>query len=456
MAFHLTVAGSLEPLADRLATVLAEPLDDPFTAELVAVPGGGVRAWLTAQLAERLGATRSGDGSVGAGVGDGIVANVDFVFPAALVERALGPDSGLGRWSTGPLTWAVHDVLQRVGPELGQPTDAVRARAIADLFDRYTLYRPEMVRGWSDGRDVDSIGAPLDPHQRWQPALWRAVQAHLGGPTDEQLLRAAVERLAGEGPDPTLPPRVVVFGLASLPTPHLRLLAALATHREVVVLAPTASAGRWREVADQLDELTRGAPLALPLERADERVPVGVGSALVTTWGRASREANLLLLDGTRAVGGTVVAPHPVPELPASPTLLARVQHGLRADEAPPGPPVRGADGERSTDRRPLFDPASDGSLRWHRAYGPARQVEVLRDALLHLLSEVDADGAPRFEPRDIAVLCPDPGAVSALVEAAFAGDESQGVPAIAVRVADRSLRQDNPVLDTAAALLDL
>jgi exodeoxyribonuclease V gamma subunit len=42
------------------------------------------------------------------------------------------------------------------------------------------------------------------------------------------------------------------------------------------------------------------------------------------------------------------------------------------------------------------------------------------------------------------------------LVEAAFAGDEAQGVPAIPVRVADRSLRQDNPVLDTAAALLDL
>ena len=33
MAFHLTVAGSLEPLADALATVLAEPLDDPFTPD---------------------------------------------------------------------------------------------------------------------------------------------------------------------------------------------------------------------------------------------------------------------------------------------------------------------------------------------------------------------------------------------------------------------------------------
>lgn len=447
MALHLTVAGSLEPLADRLAEVLAEPLDDPFTPELIAVPAGGVQAWLSARLAERLGAT---------GHGDGIVANVAFVFPAALVERALGDTSGLGRWSTGPLTWAVHAVLQDLGSELGQSTDAVRARAVADLFDRYTLYRPEMVRGWSDGRDIDGVGATLDEHQRWQPRLWRAVQAHLGGATDEQVLRGAVERLHVDGPDPRVPARVVVFGLASLPTPHLRLLTALAAHREVHILAPTASAHRWIDVADRLAELTRSSPLALPLERTDETAPVGAGSSLITTWGRSSREANLLLLDGSRSAGASVVAPAPVPDLVPSPTLLARLQHDLRADEAPPGPPVAGSNGTGPADRRPRFDPADDPSLRWHRAYGPARQVEVLRDALLHLFSELDADGVPRFEPRDVAVLCPDPGAVAPMVAAAFAGDEAQGVPAIPVRVADRSLRQDNPVLDTAAALLDL
>jgi exodeoxyribonuclease V gamma subunit len=456
MAFHLIVAGSLEPLADRLAAVLADPLDDPFTPELVAVPAGGVKAWLTARLAQRLGGTGSST-AAGDGSGDGIVANVELVFPAGIVERALGEGSGLGRWSTGPLTWAVHEVLQELGPELGQARDAVRARAIADLFDRYTLYRPEMVRVWSEGRDVDGVGAALDQRLHWQPQLWRAVQEHLGGPTDEQLLRRGVQRLAAEGPDPRVPPRVVVFGLASLPTPHLRLLAALAAHREVMVFAPVASPGRWFEVADQLAELTRSEGLALPLERADETVPLGRGSQLVTTWGRASREANLLLLDGARSAGASIEAPDPVPDLGPSPTLLARLQHGLRADEAPPVTALGGAGpGEGSADRRPAFDPATDASLRWHRAYGPARQVEVLRDALLHLFGETDADGSPRFEPRHVAVLCPDPGAVAPLVEAAFAGDEAQGVPAIPVRVADRSLRQDNPVLDTAAALLDL
>ncbi|MBU3701360.1 MAG: exonuclease V subunit gamma, partial [Acidimicrobiia bacterium] len=69
MSFHLTVGGSLEPLADALAELLAVPAPgaDPFDAELVLVPSAGVRAWLGARLARRLGATARG--------GDGVVAN---------------------------------------------------------------------------------------------------------------------------------------------------------------------------------------------------------------------------------------------------------------------------------------------------------------------------------------------------------------------------------------------
>ena len=450
MAFHLTVAGSLEPLADALAAVLAEPLDDPFTPELVAVPGGGVQAWLTAQLARRLGATEPGtaDGPGGA-VGDGIVANVDFVFPAGIVARAVGEGSGIGRWATGPLTWAVHEVLQELGPGLGQATDAVRARAIADLFDRYTLYRPQMVRIWSEGRDVDGSGGPLDAHQLWQPRLWRAVQESLGGPTDEQLLRMATEQVAAGVVPTDVPARVAVFGLASLPSPHLELLGALAAHREVHVFAPVASARRWEFAAE--GRVAHG-PFALPVPRTDEMVPVGSGNPLVTGWGQASREANLLLVDAALNAGGTVPATPPVPEVRSRPSLLDHLQHGIRADEAPP---AGVADGE--PDPRPLFDLVGDHSVRWHRAYGPARQVEVLRDALLHLFEEPDGvGGPPRFEARDVAVLCPDPSRFAPLIEAVFAGDERHGVPAIPVRVADRSLRQDNPLLDTAAALLDL
>ena len=170
MAFHLTVAGSLEPLADALAEVLAQPLpgSDPFESELVVVPGEGVKAWLRARLSRQLGAADLGadrglssGGLSSGGLTNGIVANIEHVFPATVVHAALGDDLDLGIWTTGPLTWAVHEVLQTRSGEFGQRPDALRARAIADLFDRYTLHRHRMVVQWSEGRDVEATGAPL-------------------------------------------------------------------------------------------------------------------------------------------------------------------------------------------------------------------------------------------------------------------------------------------------------
>ena len=111
------------------------------------------------------------------------------------------------------------------------------------------------------------------------------MQRRLGGPSDEQLLRQATERIAAGDVPADVPARVAVFGLASLPSPHLEVLAALSVHREVHLFAPVASARRWRYVTEQ--RLALGM-LKLPVERSDETVPVGNGNPLVTGWGRSS------------------------------------------------------------------------------------------------------------------------------------------------------------------------
>lgn len=452
MAFHLTVAGSLEPLADQLAAVLSTPLSDPFASEFVAVPGDGVKAWLNARLADRLGASEPGVSH------DGIAANIDYQYPATVVTRALGTNSGLGRWATGPLTWAIHDVLFAAGPteamaEFGSEPDVIRARAIADLFDRYGMYRQDMVLRWSQGADVNAVGAPLDSHHLWQPRLWRAVQAHLGGPTDAERTRELTEQLRdgllADELSGSLPERVCLFGLASLPPPHLQVLSALSLHRDVHVFAPTASQARWERVRPLVRDR-----LPLPIRRGttdEQELTVAGGNPLVNGWGRASREAHVLLIDAANNVPSTVTDAEPAAAAAETQTLLGRLQHDLRTDTAPPGAPVGEAPDERMS-----IDPATDPSLRWHRAYGPARQVEVLRDALIRLLDEKNDDGTFRFHPRDIAVLTPDVARFAPLVEATFAGDPSHGVPALPVRIADRTLRADDPLLDALSALLGL
>ena len=437
MAFHLTVGGSLEPLADALADLLATPATgvDPFDAELVLVPSAGVRAWLAARLARRLGATARG--------GDGVVANIDWQFPGRVVSLALGPDAGLGGWETDRLTWAVYDELVSDAARYGQPVDAVRARAIADLFDSYTLRRPTMVLGWERGSDHLVGGRPVPDAQRWQPDLWRAVRDRLGGRSDVDAMRDVLGRLRA-GEVAAAPARLVVFGLAALPPPHLELLGALSESCDVHVFAPVPSGVRWRRLIDRLP-----TELELPIPRDESSLFVLDGHPLVTDWGRSAAEAHALLHATAVGAGATVIA-HRDERSIATDTLLHRLQHDIVTDTAPPGAPRRGA----SDDRMVMAD--DDDSVRWLQCYGAARQVEVLRDAILHLLAETEADGSPRYAPRDIAVLTPDIARYAPLVEATFAGDAAHGVTAVPLEVADRTLRQDNPLVDALLQLFDL
>ena len=100
-------------------------------------------------------------------------------------------------------------------------------------------------------------------------------------------------------------------------------------------------------------------------------------------------------------------------------------------------------------DRRPLLA-GDDNTLRVHSCHGRARQVEVVREAVLHLLA---AD--PSLEPRDVIVMCPDIELFAPLVNAAFGPAALAGAPELRA-LAHRSLRQTNPLSALAAHLLEL
>ena len=85
------------------------------------------------------------------------------------------------------------------------------------------------------------------------------------------------------------------------------------------------------------------------------------------------------------------------------------MQTEIRTDTAPPGPPL-----PAHKDARALLR-ADDDSLQIHACHGRARQVEVIRDAILHLLER-----DPTLEPRDVIVMCPDIETVAPLIQATF------------------------------------
>ena len=102
------------------------------------------------------------------------------------------------------------------------------------------------------------------------------------------------------------------------------------------------------------------------------------------------------------------------------------MQADVQADRAAPGPPLPDA-----ADARPELDPA-DRSIQVHACHGRARQVEVLRDAILHMLAD-----DPTLEPRDVIVMCPDIETFAPLIHATFgAGEEGLGRGARPARAA--------------------
>ncbi|MDP8960445.1 MAG: exodeoxyribonuclease V subunit gamma, partial [Actinomycetota bacterium] len=199
---------------------------------------------------------------------------------------------------------------------------------------------------------------------------------------------------------PDLPPRMSLFGLTALPASYVAVLAALATHRDIHLFLLHPSPVLWQRVAQHPQRR-----LPTPVRREDDPTREAPRHPLLASWGRDSRELQLVV--GSPAAGaGDEHRPFPGPE-PA--TLLGLIQAGVRADRPPPGLPLGG-----HHDDRPLLT-AEDRSLQVHACHGRTRQVEVLRDAILHLLAEDRT-----LEPRDVVVMCPDIETFAPIVHAVF------------------------------------
>ena len=291
-------------------------------------------------------------------------------------------------------------------------------------------------------------GARLPEAGAWQAELWRRLRARIGVPDPAERRTRACERIAAEPGLLELPSRLALFGLTRLPAGHLHILRALATRRDLHLFLLHPSPSLWEKVTRRHGELN-GA-----MTRAGDPTVTLADNRLLASWGRDSREMQLVLSAGGAAPAD---AHHPSP--PAPDTLLGRLQRDIRQDRAAPGAPLPGA-----ADARPILA-AEDRSVEVHSCHGRARQVEVIRDAILHVLAD-----DPTLEPRDVIVMCPDIEAFAPLIQATFGAGETASEPDAAdatapdqtppadlrVRLADRSLRQTNPVLGVVAALLEL
>jgi len=441
MPLSIRYVRSLDDVIEPAVAFLSRPVD-LFARQRIVVPTAGARAWLSAKLAERLGASRGPDGK---SLGDGIVANVDFSYPGTIVGL-LQPDQegGPDPWSFDRLTFAVLAVI--TGPDadtFGIPFDVkseplLAARRIAGLFDEYQVRRPAMILEW-DGDKPNRVLSPtandevmngnpvpdlLRDGDRWQVDLWRAVRRLIDKPSPPARISPG-RKLQTE--------QLLVAGLQSLSLYQLQCLQRLGGESDVEALLIHPSPGLHARWAPSLPKPSPGKP---PRRRLDPDLPDGVDQ-MVATWLSGSHDLQELV-----ASQAIEASPPQVGET-APTNLLERMQRTV----------ARGSEAEPAG-----HDLASDQSVVIHRCHSLSRQAEVLHDALLHVFTELDD-----LQPHEVVIVSPCLEQAAPHLEAVFARrtpgrDESGNAKALQLPlvIADRGLREASEAADLLMRVLTL
>lgn len=422
----LHTANQLDLLAQQLSQVVSTPLGSPFTPEIVVVQSLASRRWLSLEIA-RL---------------QGICANYDFPFlgdfVAQIVNQASPAEAPAERMSTEPLTWNIDALLPRclarkefepVAKYL-QDGDSLKrfhlASRLANLFDQYRVYRPEMVSDWTASRKARK------GDEAWQAALWRQLGE---APAFDRILDRLRTRGFEDATQLGFPERVSIFAPTSIPPAYLDLLFQLSRVRELhlFLLRPS------REYRG--NDPTAKQRARLGLSASDP----AAGNPLVTSWGKVEADLTDLLLEREERLGVAIESGSEEFKEFKPLTLLDTIKSDILSAHN------RGAESENIGEAVPraTVEPG-DPSLMLHACHSPMREVEVLYDQLLNCFETI-----PDLRPRDIIVMTPEIEKYAPLIRGVFGYPEDE-LMRIPYSLADRHPRSESVPIDTFLTLLDL
>ena len=435
MPLSIQYVTSLDAVVDEAVEFLSQPTD-LFTSYKIVIPTIGARSWLADKLARRLGSTATG-------LGDGIVAGVDFSYPGSLSLLVGSYEYENDPWSVQRLTFAVLDVITKsrdyewLIQQAGGPLLA--ARRIADRFDHYHFRRPGMILGWEDGKPAlapmaeEMNGAdnefliPLSRSDRWQFDLWRLIRTAIDQPSPPVRDRNA------EGP---VPSAVLIAGLEALSLQQTEVLKKLSSLKgengeccdvRALLVHPSPSLqAQWEQMAPAL------TPGYLP--KKQEIDSAQDGDPLVTSWLRGTQETQMLL--ASQGFLPKHMVQHESAVSKQSGSLLRSIQQTITA-------------GSIGTDTLCK----ADDSLLVHRCHDLSRQAEVIHDALLHSFKHHD-----NLAPHEILIVSPRISDLAPHLEAVFSRKLTEGNCTIELPlvIADRGIREVSDGAELLIALLKL
>ena len=432
----------------------------PLEQETVLVQSNGIAQWLKINLAQA----------------SGIAAMVDVTLPARFQWQAYRAVLGDDIPKTSPfdkdrLTWR----LMRLLPDLiaenphfaplkhytsddndGRKLYQLSGR-LADLFDQYAVYRADWLDSWVKGHDVLENNEPLEAEQLWQPELWRAVSNDIG--IDDywnnraELHQRFIDTAKNLSQRPAgIPPRVVVFGISSLPQQMLQVLDAIKGYTQILLCVHNPSQFHWADIVDGKEALREAVKASSRLkhkpdlpEQPDDDELHQLAHPLLASWGKQGRDYIRLLdlYDETFAkqeafntVKLELFEPHDTHH------LLGQLQDDILNLR-----PVQETREHWSTPAK------TDKSLQFHVCHSPQRELEVLHDQLLDAFAR-----DPDLKPRDVMVMLPDVNTYAPYIDAVFGRYHQRpgerDPRAIPYTIADQGERHQRPLMIALELLL--
>jgi exodeoxyribonuclease V gamma subunit len=409
----------LELLAEKLAQLLREPLRSPLEPELVVVQSKGMERWISMELARS----------------HGVCANMRFPFPNTFLEdvfhRLVRPLPDRSPFEPQVLSWRVMGLLPSLVESpafttlrgyLGDPPDALKliqlSERIADTYDQYLLFRPEMILEWEQGSE-----------SHWQARLWRELSRGR-----EHLHRAALGRALLEALQTShlevghFPERVSVFGISALPRFHLEVLAALSRVTRVNLFLMNPCREYWGDIVAHREARRARAGT----DSSTDELHLETGNTLLASLGALGRDFFDLLTEYAGEEEATFLDP-------GEGTLLSALQSDI----------LNLRDRGRAGEGRSAIA-AADASIQIHSCHSPMREVEVLHDRLCRLFEE-----DPDLAAGDILIMTPDIGTYAPFIQAVFAAP-GKAAGMIPFTIADRSVREEGEIVTAFLAILDL
>ena len=468
--FMVLHSNRLEDLRDLLTQFLKSQPLEPLVSEVILVQSNGMKHWLEIALAD--------DAAMG------VCAATRMELPSSylwqIYRQVLGADAVPVHmpFDKNSLVWrlvqllpilaASHPVYAPLRRYLGAGSADGRklyqlATQVADVFDGYQSYRADWLASWALGRDVllnhSGAATALEDDHLWQAQLWRDIRDDVGEALAESsrasvhsrfmtTLKTQVARSQSDGGRPFgLPPRLVVFGISSLPTQTIEALAELGQVCQVLMLVQNPCQYYWGDIVEGHDRLRQ------QVRQRQQGKPGGVASSmrtvhhttatqpLLASWGKQGRDYLHLLSDFDNVesyrqrLTRVDAFVDPVADQ-AHPSQLAQMQSSILNLEPVPDTPMawRG----------------EDDSITLITTHSAQREVEVLHDRLWAWF-----DAEESLQPRDVMVMVPDMEAFSPHIQAVFGRFAPGQTRHIPFSVADTTARQ-SPVVQALGQLLSL